>query len=332
VYNEMLKRDASIEELLKEADKAYRANDDTTTIRLYLEAAILASKGPVNVKKHELSNLLEKAETFIASLRLSLRDADPSKATVSVFVRRKSRLLSPKVLKASVHATFQARNSLGRPYTDFLQFNTASDGFFSFVPYNQGLQKSGQVIFSVDFSDLRNRISAELEAQAIEPVLAAMDACRIEFPYSVASPVTGQPIVALIQAFNQQGSLLPRSAALQTFTEELALDSVAVEQVFLRSVELEEQLGELQRLYPQGALALLGTVGVVTSERVREKHVVVVSGRVRVHDLSNQSVLYDTNEVEAVASGSTMEEAREAAFLRFGSIASYLVSAYLFMR
>jgi hypothetical protein len=33
-----------------------------------------------------------------------------------------------------------------------------------------------------------------------------------------------------------------------------------------------------------------------------------------------------------VASGSTMEEAREAAFLRFGSIASYLVSAYLFMR
>jgi hypothetical protein len=32
VYNEMLKRDASIEELLKEADKAYRANDDTTTI------------------------------------------------------------------------------------------------------------------------------------------------------------------------------------------------------------------------------------------------------------------------------------------------------------
>lgn len=332
VYNEMLKRDASIEELLKEADKAYRANDDTTTIRLYLEAAILASKGPVNVRKHELSNLLEKAETFIASLRLSLRDADPSKATVSVFVRRKSRLLSPKVLKASVHATFQARNSLGRPYTDFLQFNTASDGFFSFVPYNQGLQKSGQVIFSVDFSDLRNRISAELEAQAIEPVLAAMDACRIEFPYSVASPVTGQPIVALIQAFNQQGSLLPRSGALQTFTEELALDSVAVEQVFLRSVELEEQLGELQRLYPQGALALLGTVGVVTSERVREKHVVVVSGRVRVHDLSNQSVLYDTNEVEAVASGSSMEEAREAAFLRFGSIASYLVSAYLFMR
>ena len=136
----------------------------------------------------------------------------------------------------------------------------------------------------------------------------------------------------LIQAFNQQGSLLPRSAALQTFTEELALDAVAVEQVFLRSVELEEQLGELQRLYPQGALALLGTVGVVTSERVREKHVVVVSGRVRVHDLANKRVLYDTNEVEAVASGSSMEEAREEAFLRFGSIASYLVSAYLFMR
>ena len=332
VYNEILKRDADIEELLKQADRSYRANDDTTTIRLYLEAAILAAQGPVNVKKHELPYLLEKAQTFISSLRMSLRDADPSKATVSVYVRRKSRLLSPKVLKASVTATFQARNSLGRSYTDFLQFNTTGDGFFSFVPYNQGLHKSGEVVFSLDFTDLRNRISSALDAQAIAPILAAMDECRIEFPYSIASPVAGRMVAAQIQAFNQQGALLPQGSALQSFSEELALDGIAVQQVSLGSVELEEQLAQLQTMYPQGALALLGTVGVLSTQQIQEKQVVVVSGRVRIHDLENQSVLYDTAEVEAVASGATLLEAREEAFRRFGSMASYLVRDFLFKR
>lgn len=97
-------------------------------------------------------------------------------------------------------------------------------------------------------------------------------------------------------------------------------------------MELEEQLAQLKNLYPQGALAFLGTVGVVTNQQIRDKQVVVASGRVRIHDLETQSVLYDTDEVEAVASGATLLEAREEAFRRFGSIASYLVRAFLFKR
>jgi len=97
-------------------------------------------------------------------------------------------------------------------------------------------------------------------------------------------------------------------------------------------VELEEQLAQLQTMYPQGALALLGTVGVLSTQQIQEKQVVVVSGRVRIHDLENQSVLYDTAEVEAVASGATLLEAREEAFRRFGSMASYLVRDFLFKR
>lgn len=332
VYNEILNRDAAIEALLKQADQAYRANDDTTTIQLYLEAAIIAAEGPVNVKKHELSNLLEKARVFISSLRFTLRDADPAAATVSVYVRRKSRLLSPKVLRASVHATFEARNSLGRPYTDFLQFNTASDGFFLFVPYNQGLQKSGQVIFSVDFDAMRKNIISVFDEETIAPILDAMDACRIEYSYSIASPLKNQTVIASIQAFNQQGSRLAHAGALQAFREELALDAIAIEQVDFQSLDLEDQLDELQLLHPDGALALMGTVGVVSTQQVREQQVVVVSGRVRIHDLKTRTVLYDTGEVEAIAAAADEVQGREAAFKRFGSIASYLVSAYLFMR
>lgn len=332
VYNEILKRDGQIEALLKEADRAYRANDDTTTIRLYLESAILASQGPVNVKKHELSNLLEKARTFLSALQFSLRDADMTKATATVFVRRKSRLLSPKVLKASALATFQARNSLGKNYTDFLQFNTANNGFFSFVPYNQGLQKSGTVVFTLDFAQLKEKISAVFDQETLKPIFAAMDACRIEFAYSVSSPITEKTVVAAIQEFSQEGTLLPSRFALQAFSEELSLDAIKVEQLSLKSLEAQDQIGELQNIYSEGGLALLGTVGVAAHEGVRQNQVVVVSGKVQVYDLATQKVLYDTSLVEAVAASSTLEEARDTAFRRFGSIASYLVSSYLFMR
>ncbi|MFA6732868.1 MAG: hypothetical protein WCS07_09025, partial [Sphaerochaeta sp.] len=70
--------------------------------------------------------------------------------------------------------------------------------------------------------------------------------------------------------------------------------------------------------------------GVAVQEQVRTEWVVVVSGRVLLYDLGSLNVAYDTQEVEAVATAATFEEARDEAFKRFGSIARYLVGAYLF--
>ena len=330
VAEQIVKRDAAIEDLVRNADKAYRANDDTQAIRLYLEAAMLASEGPVNEKKHEPAELAVKAQTFIEALRFSFRNEQSNAATVDVYLRRKSRLLAPKVLKARVNASFEARNSLGRTYTDFLQFNTSTEGFFPFVPYNQGLLKDGQVIFSVDFSDLVPSLETSLDPQLSAPLLAAMEKATISFPYALKVRTAALALPSSIQEYSREGVLLPGSAALSSFARELKLDGVATEMMSLGSADVEEQAEEIRSRAPQATQAVLGTVGVAVQEQVRTEWVVVVSGRVLLYDLDPLDVAYDTQEVEAVATASTFEEARDEAFKRFGSIARYLVGAYLF--
>lgn len=330
VAEQILKRDAAIEALVRSADQAYRANDDTQAIRLYLEAAILASEGPVNVKRHEAAELALKAQAFIEALRFSFRNEQPNTATVDVYLRRKSRLLAPKVLNARVNGSFEARNSLGRNYTDFLQFNTSINGFFPFVPYNQGLLKEGQVTFRVDFSDLVPKLSSSLAPELLTPILSAMEKATISFPYALKMRYADLILPSSIQEFSIEGVLLPGSAALSSFSLELELDGVATEELTLTTADLEEQVGEIRSRLPKAKQAILGTVGVATQERVRADWVVVVSGQVVLYDLNPLKVVYDSQEVEAVASGATFEEARDEAFRRFGSIARYMVGAYMF--
>ncbi|MGH0052104.1 MAG: hypothetical protein ACQ5SW_01775 [Sphaerochaetaceae bacterium] len=329
VYNQIIERERTIGALLDDADQAYRSNDDIHAIKQYLEAASLAAEGPVREKDYETSVLLDKAKTFIEALRFSLRNPELSEARVTVYLRRKSRLLSPKVLNAPIKATFQARNSLSEPYDDFLQFNTASDGYFLFIPYNQGLVKDGQVIFSLDLSQTIAKLEDTLEPDQVDSIKEAISAISITFPYTLTSFVSGRSIVSEIQEFSLDGALLPGSFALSVFTRELGLDDIRLEQIDLNETDTEDQLETVEG---KADLAFLGSVGVASQVSVRERWVVVASGNVALYDLRGGTMLYDTLAVEAVGSGETREEARDAAFSSFGSIAAYLQSAWVFKR
>ncbi|MGE4453138.1 MAG: hypothetical protein AB7D92_01275 [Sphaerochaeta sp.] len=329
VYNEMIEREQAIDDLLERADEAYRSNDDVRAITRYLDAAIIASQGPVSDRKYEVDTLLQSARAFIESLRFSLRNPDSSEARVTVYLRRKSRLLSPKVLNAPVNATFMARNSLGETYQDFLQFNTASDGFFLFIPYNQGLLKEGEINFSLDLSSSIEKLENALLQEQVEPIKEAVSAVFISFPYSQVSSVSGSRIVAEIQEFSLEGSLLKGSSALDVFVQELSLDDIEVEKTDLPQSDLDEQRSQLDNTLD---FAFLGSVGIASQQKIQDRYVVVASGTVGLFDLKKGTLLFDTLSVEAVGSGDSREQAQNSAFSRFGSLAAYLQSAWLFKR
>ncbi|WP_320123061.1 hypothetical protein [uncultured Sphaerochaeta sp.] len=329
VYNQMIEREQAIEAILEKADQAYRSNDDTGAIKQYLEAAMLSAEGPVSERKFETETLVDKAISFIESLRFSLRNQVEEEAKVTVYLRRKSRLLSPKVLNASINATFQARNSLSETYSDFLQFNTASDGYFLFIPYNQGLVKDGQIVFSLDLASTIAQLEKTLPAELVANIREAVSAISITFPYTLTSTVSGKSILSEIQEFSQEGSLGRGTQALQVFNQELSLDDIMVEEIDLKQADIEDQLSALQG---EADLAFLGSVGVVSEQQVGDRSVVVASGNVGLYDLTDGSLLFDTLSVEAVGSGESREEAQRVAFSRFGSIAAYLQSAWLFKR
>ncbi len=329
VYNEMIEREQAIEALLEKADQAYRSNDDTGAIKQYLDAAIMAARNPSSEKKYESETLLAKAISFIDSLQFSLRNPVSSEARVTVYLRRKSRLLSPKVLNAAINATFQARNSLSETYSDFLQFNTASEGYFLFIPYNHGLIKDGEINFSLDLSKTIAKLEKSLSPEQVDGVKKAVSAISITFPYTLTSTVSGKSVLSEIQEFSLEGALVNGDHALRVFIQELGLNNIMVQEINLKPIEIEDQLSQIGR---DADLAFLGSVGVASQQQVQERWVVVASGNVGLYDLNNRALLFDTLSVETVGLGETRDQAQSVAFSRFGSIAAYLQSAWLFKR
>jgi hypothetical protein len=329
IFNAIVERDNTIRNLVSKAESSYRANKDLEAINLYLEAVKISSTGIVSEEQYGVDALLDQALTFISSLRFSITKSDSSKATCTVFLRRKSRLLSPKVLNAPIKATFSARNSLGRNYTDSLLFNTADNGFVAFFPYNQGIAGSGTIIFSVDFSQALLSLQDSLTAEQLQKLETSIALNQITFSYSLVSPLQNGGILANIHEYTSKGELRTSQIATSSLCSEFSIDSIFVEPTPVTATEMNELISEVKNLNKKERYFLLGRVGVVDEHLLGEKFSAVVSGSVQLLNLSTGKILGDTLEIEAVAFDNDLAKARDEAFRRFGMIASYLLSQYL---
>lgn len=325
VYNAVLNRDKDIEALISKADSAYRANNDIEAINLYFEAALVASEGQVTSKKHEVDALLAKSITFINALRFSFSKSDPLQATATVQLRRKSRLLSPKVLNAPIIAQFDAKNSLGQSYADSLLFNTASGGVIQFVPYNYGLVGKGSIRFSVDFTSSLARLKQHIPQENLAPLEEALAKHGIDFPYSLISDFAKKSIVADIREYEYTGTLRNTKEALSTFLDLYDSRGIPMKPMALSEEEETEIYREVRLKAPGTNLIVNGKAGVVGETSIGDQSVVVVTGSVQLWDMDKGVLLSDTLEVEAVAFSPLAEDAKREAFHRFGQISSSLL-------
>ncbi|HHT79977.1 MAG TPA: hypothetical protein GXZ69_01880 [Spirochaetales bacterium] len=330
VYNAVLQRDEDIAALIRKADSAYRANNDIEAIMLYFDAALIASEGPVTNKKYELDALLAKSITFINALKFSLSKSDPLQATATVQLRRRSRLLSPKVLNAPVVAEFDALNSLGARYADSLLFNTASEGFIQFVPYNYGLVGNGSIRFSVDFSSAMLTLAERIPQETLEPLQQALDKHGIDFSYSLVSGFASKKIIGDIREYEYTGTLRNTKEALSALLELYDSRGVTISPVSLIQEEEGDLYDEVALKAPGTNLVVRGKAGVVDESQIGDQSVVVVTGSIQLWDMSKRLLLSDTLEVEAVAFAPLAEDAKKKAFRRFGQISSSLLLSSFF--
>lgn len=330
VYQEMVARDQQIDALIKEGDRAYRANDDTRAITLYLEAALVSSEGPVTDSKHEASYLIDRATSAIKALRLTVRTADPKKAQATIQLKRRGRILSSRVFNAPIIATYTSRNSLGEHYEDQLLFSTAREGAFQFLPYNQGLVTSGTITFALDLSKSLHRLDAAMDKESTKALREAISSTNLTISYELGSPLFGERVLAEIQEYSLAGSReVGGTTALMAFEATLQRSVPEVEQIELEEAEVEEQLEEIAAKVGANSLVYLGSVSSVGEDRLGSDYIVVASGRVQLYRIGVDRPIYDTQEVEAVGTGPTVGEARRIAFERFGTITASLCNAFL---
>ena len=169
-----------IEELLREANLAYKANDDTITITRYLEAALVASGGPVGEKRYEPEALVTEAINYIEPLQFVLTRSESASARTTVTLRRRTRLLAPRVMHAPISVTDEAYNALGALYEDTLYFNSHDSGQLLFNPLNAAMKSEGVITFALNL-DIPP-LPRDLALRAEEALKRSRSSFRTPFP------------------------------------------------------------------------------------------------------------------------------------------------------
>ena len=311
-----------IETLLREANLAYKANNDTTTIARYLEAAAVASSGPVGEKDYETEVLVAEAIRYIEPLQLVLTRSESSYARTIVTLRRRTRLLAPRVLHAPISATFEAYNALGALYEDTLFFNSHETGQLHFSPLNAAMKNEGIITFALNLE-----IPPLPEALAVQ-VEEAVKKVSVEFPYSL-SDALGSEIGLSLEEYSISGGRLPTAHAKTAFSESSKRDEIPLVELTLERAG-EDELDDLVRQIPKNIrYTVIGSVGVLSFDKALDDEIAVVSGSFILYDSVRAEILYHSQDIEAVGWGATQEEAEAIGFERFGSIAEYLLRTVL---
>ena len=311
-----------IETLLCEANLAYKANNDTTTIARYLEAAAVASSGPVGEKDYETEVLVAEAIRYIEPLQLVLTRSESSYVRTIVTLRRRTRLLAPRVLHAPISATFEAYNALGALYEDTLFFNSHETGQLHFSPLNAAMKNEGIITFALNLE------IPPLPAALALQVEEAVKKVSIEFPY-VLSSALGSEIGLSLEEYSISGGRLPTAHAKTAFSESSKRDEIPLVELTLERAG-EDELDDLVRQIPKNIrYTVIGSVGVLSFDKALDDEIAVVSGSFILYDSVRAEILYHSQDIEAVGWGATQEEAEAIGFERFGSIAEYLLRTVL---
>ncbi|NLZ77856.1 MAG: hypothetical protein GX911_07810 [Spirochaetales bacterium] len=310
-----------IEELLQEANLAYKANEDTRTIACYLEAARIASEGRVGPRSHQPEALVAEAVGYIEPLQFVLTRSESASARTTVTLRRRTRLLAPRVLNAPIAARYEARNPLGARYEDVLFFNSHASGQLLFEPLNTAMKSEGVVTFFLNLE------IPPLEPDLVRQVEEALKKVSIEFPYSLSAPFG--PIGVSLKEYSVSGDPLSTAHAGSAFSEGSRLDGIRLVEVALERTA-ESELEDLVRQIPRDLrYTVIGSVGVLGYDKALDETIAVVSGSFILYDSVRSTVLYHSQDIEAVGWGADREEAKALGFKRFGLIAEYLFRTVL---
>lgn len=329
-YNAMLAREEEISSILAQADLAYRHNRDMEAISLYIDAAIIAKEGYVENNSYQFETLMGKIESFVTALRISITRIHVDIPTCTVTVRRKNRLLSPKVLGASVTASFEARNGMGESYVDHSSFNTANSGSFQFVPVNPGMMGSGAISFAIDLTDDIARLESAAGADSVATLKSIIEDSTERFSYNRVSKVAEAGVVVDIMEFTLQGALRDSMLATDTLVQEYEYDDMSVTPVFSSEQDHEDFFIEMRARYPRYRYIIFGQAGVSDVVPMGGGQMVMVNGSVSLLNLADETVIKNTEDIRIAVWGKTLEEASDEAFRRFGLVASSLLDKAMY--
>ncbi len=313
--------------LSDQARRAYARNRDYTAAMLYLEAAQAVYHADTPDSFVHTESSLQQAISILEDVHLESVSRSIEERSFSVRVIRRGRTFGSGVEGASVQALYPVYNVAGRQTERLETVQTDSRGYADAQIIHPGFRGTGRVTLSLDSSRMNQLLqdiqSDERLAGYVEQLYRIMGDKQISYPFSVRSEALSGSVLAAIIEYDRGGerrdTTLAADALINTFTR----DGIYTDRVPLTHTTSEEDI--LIWSWGQSTIyqtVVIGSAEIISLTQAGDRFVATVQGSVRVLDTASLNVRTTTNTVTANGVGPGMNEARRAAFTRFGEIAA----------
>ncbi len=311
-----IQQDALVKEMMEDVDEAYRNNRDVVAISTLLDAIYACATQP---SSYDVQGLVKLAVSYMNAIRISLSKRDPRGPKVVVKVRRRQILFNPKVVGASIRATFDATDVWGNSRTDSLLFGSGERGQFQFVPYSVAISDKGSIVFSLDVADKLDRLRPVLDAGLYASLDAAYQSSQVSFPYARVSKYSGSAmLVGVVNAGPFDSGRV--EASLSSWLLGKGVDSTVVK---LDGEMDEEALRLVHRKNPGATYLLSMEIREEGKAEVSDISLWIVTGNIQLWNLQSLSLVDQSGEMTLV------EESLEDAYQQVLQVVTDRFSEYL---
>jgi hypothetical protein len=317
-----------------EAVNAYRKQEDFRAFSLYIEAALEAYRSSLANGRQRYDQLMDRAVEILEGMQLVKTKSDVSAGVFSAQVTRGTGLFAPELGGVPVRVVFPVHNQIGITRQETLRARTNSRGAVSFRPKPTIFRGSGTLMMYLDITDELAMLTETVGAidRHVVELRSIITEKRLEYEYAVVSQSAGTSVVTAMLEYDRNGTLLIDAKALESFNASLTNAGFSAESI-RPDLQLDTETRLLERIravYPQGiSMALIGSVGISSITSLETSHIVLVRGSVKAYRINDRSLYTDSGELAVSGSGGSIEQARGAAFNKFGQIAASVIAGKL---
>ena len=309
IYRENLLLQQEVEDLVDQAEAAYRKNLDLEAIDFYFQAAVLASTNDYLPEKLGFNALVDKAYDLLLDLKLVISAKDVSNAQCNVKVRRKNRFLESKVLNANVQAKVNLENLKGKIYSDTFVFSSGSKGEFDFENLYPNLLSSSEVVFSFYLGENYDKVYLLLDEERKEEFDEMLSSLEEIFLYSKKFPLQEGIGINVLQ-FNDKGELLDSKTLTDSIKAIFTKDGIDLVPFYGEESDDDSKLEEdfLTNL-PGNRYLVLCRMGLDEVIQRPAYYIASLNGSILVKDFSTDELIYNAPDLMLSKISKTKEEA-----------------------
>lgn len=316
-----------IQDFVQQGIDYLKAGKETRGLTCFLDAMCDAWNQDYLPSRYSFDNLLDETLDILSSMTISLESQSPEIASCKVVMTRKEGIVPSKVKDGEVLATYKALDIGENEYNDSFVYSTDQNGSFVFTPLNYSLQRTGSIVFSLNFgSQLEKLELCGVGPEVMQKLRSEIDSKTVEFLFERDYSLGSISVCGI--EYDEKGYAVDFVRMTNYLKKRYTDDGAPVLEFLASNEDVDGILAEYtQKGNVQDCFLLLRIGLVEDAQSMTGLSMATVTGNAVLYKTSDMSVLYDSGIVAATGFAEDIEAAKAKASENLADVIYTLLKA-----